>query len=68
MENKIKKPDLDKKLQEATIGTYEKVSAYKYASPVKAESCTVRCGYTKTPDGRRAQIQITVEANKDNWI
>jgi hypothetical protein len=52
--------NLNAKLEEAIEGTYE------YG--MRATNCTVAVGYVKTPDGRKAQVSICVEADKDEWI
>jgi len=31
-------------------------------------SCTVNCGTIVLKDGRECQVQITVQADKDEWI
>lgn len=51
---------IKKRLSEAIKGTFE--------DNMKATSCTVLLGYVKTPDGREAQIHISVTADDDDWI
>ena len=52
--------NLNKKMEEAISGMYE--------DGIRATNCTVRVGYIKTSDGRKAQVKVSVEADKDEWI
>jgi len=36
-------------------------------SVYRVTACTAHIGYVKTPNGRKAKVTITVDANKDNW-
>lgn len=55
---------LSEKLSEAIDGTV--IRQGRACFPV--ESCSVIAGFCETPDGRRAQVIITVQSDEDEWI
>jgi len=58
-----RKINLEKKLAEAIEGTV--IRAGKWVQPCLA--CGIKAGYVETPDGRKAQVQIIVTADKNEW-
>lgn len=56
--------DLTKKMEQAIKGT---ISKDKHPL-IAYDSCTVICGTALTPDGREAQITISAQTDKTQWM
>jgi hypothetical protein len=55
---------IEAKVKDCIEGTVAKEG--KWVLPF--ESCSVAAGFCETPDGRKAQIIITVQTDEDEWI
>ena len=68
------KPKTANSIKANAIGKFKNLDA-KLESAIDAmtdsiyrvTACSEHIGYVKLPDGRKAKVTITVDADKDNW-